>query len=188
MIKDFSKLFVINQKSNFTRICQRYQLEKQSKVEKNWHILKRITFNFWLFFKLIPLTNPSKVRYLVYYKKNFRNLRSKISSQPLFGLKLEKKSGFMILWLNKLHLFVININFTLIQMHFEVNNLFSCWTESKAALEKTFQEGRDLYGSSQFFQLFQQYFWSFTDYKHCEWSYFWFGRHLKHCVYQLAHN
>ena len=147
-----------------------------------------IFFNLWLFFQLIPLTNPSKVRFLVYYKKNFRNLRSKISSQPLFGLKLEKKSGFMILWLNKLHLFVININFTLIQMHFEVNNLFSCWTESKAALEKTFQEGRDLYGSSQFFQLFQQYFWSFTDYKHCEWSYFWFGRHLKHCVYQLAHN
>ena len=28
-----------------------------------------IFFNFWLFFKLIPLTNPSKVRFLVYYKK-----------------------------------------------------------------------------------------------------------------------
>ena len=25
--------------------------------------------NFWWFFKLIPLTNPSKVRFLVYYKK-----------------------------------------------------------------------------------------------------------------------
>ena len=38
--------FIINQKSNFTRICQSYQLKKPSKVEKNWHILKRITFNF----------------------------------------------------------------------------------------------------------------------------------------------
>ena len=27
-------------------------------------------------------------------------------------------------------------------MHFEVNNVFSCQTESKAALEKTFQEGK----------------------------------------------
>ena len=103
-----------------------------------------IFFNFWWFFKLITLTNPGKVRFLVYYKKNFRNLRTKISSQPFFGLKVEKKSGFMILWLNNLHYFVININFTLIQMHFEVNNISSCQTESKAALEKNLLEGKGL--------------------------------------------
>ena len=49
-----------------------------------------IFFNFWCFFKLIMLTNPGKVRFFVYYKKNFRNLRTKISSQSLFGLKILK--------------------------------------------------------------------------------------------------
>ena len=82
----------------------------------------------------------------VYYKKNFRNLRTKIKifSQPLFGLKILKKSGFMILWLNNLYYFVIKINFTLIQMHFEFNNISSCQTESKAALEKNLLEGKGL--------------------------------------------
>ena len=50
----------------------------------------------------------------------------------------------MILSLNNLHYFVININFTLIQMHFEVNNISSCQTESKAALEKNLLEGKGL--------------------------------------------
>ena len=43
-------------------------------------------------------------------------------------------------------------------MRFEVNNLFSCWTESKAALEKTFQEGSHLYSSFHFSNSFNNIF------------------------------
>ena len=46
LISNFWNLLMTNQKSNFTRICKKYQLEKPSKVEQNWHMHKRITFNF----------------------------------------------------------------------------------------------------------------------------------------------
>ena len=45
-------------------------LSPPTKIESYSLMDVSIFFNFWLFFKLIPLTNPSKVRFLVYYKKN----------------------------------------------------------------------------------------------------------------------
>ena len=68
-------------------------------------------------------------------------------------------------------------------MHFEVNNVFSCRTESKASLEKTFKKGK---GFVKAISIFQHYLWLFTDCKLLECSYFWFGTDLKHCSAQLA--
>ena len=40
MTKDFSKIFIINQKSNFTEMCKRFQLKKPPKAGKNSLALK----------------------------------------------------------------------------------------------------------------------------------------------------
>ena len=64
----------------------------------------------------------------------------------------------MILSLNNLHYFVIHISITLIQMHFEVNNISSSHTESKAALEKNLLEGKGLEGVISIFLTFSTAF------------------------------
>ena len=53
-------------------------------------------------------------------------------------------------------------------MHFEVNNISSCQTESKAALEKNLLEGKGLERVTSIFLTFSTTFLVFTDCKHYE--------------------